>query len=154
LNDKERVTVREYIEAMMGNCKEHCRDKFVDMYNTLEILFEKQEQALKLARGEMDNRLHTMNKFREDIEKREKESISRTEYTLAHKQVVDRLSNIETRAEKFCTDSDKKEIERRLEQIAIQKAILDTKALIIMAGVAAVISTLIMIGAKILGHLG
>ena len=154
MNDKERVTVREYIEAMMGNCKEHCRDKFVDMYNTMEILFEKQEQALKLARSEMETRLHTMNKFREDIEKREKESISRTEYAMGHKQVVDRLSIIETRAEKFCTDGDKKEIERRLEQIAIQKAILDTKALMIMAGVAAVISTLIMIGAKILGHLG
>jgi len=54
------VTVREYIEALLGNCKEHCRDKFLDIYNTMEILFESQEKALKMANKELDAKFLTI----------------------------------------------------------------------------------------------
>ncbi|RPI56165.1 MAG: hypothetical protein EHM49_00960, partial [Deltaproteobacteria bacterium] len=98
MNDQDRVTVREYIEALLGNCKEHCRDKFVDVYNTMGLMIEGQSESIKTAKVEMDRRLEGMNEFRSQLEKQTSTFVDRNEMKLMETRTDERLSKLERSA--------------------------------------------------------
>ena len=89
------MTVREYIEAILGNCKEGCKDKFVNVYNTIEILFEKQEEALKTAKSEMDRRLEGMNEFRRQLDKQADTFMDKNEQKIINKSCADSINALQ-----------------------------------------------------------
>ena len=129
MDEQERVTVREYIEALLGNCKEHCRDKFVDVYNTMGILVENQGDSIKTAKIEMDRRLEGMNEFRNQLEKQAGDFVNKAEQGIINNQILERLHKVEQ-----------------------QKSILDGKMVTVIAFICAVVSVLIVVGAEILRH--
>jgi len=153
LNEREQVTVREYIEALLGNCKEHCRDKFVDVYNTMGILVENQGDSIKTAKVEMDRRLEGMNEFREQLEKQTSTFVDRKEMKLMETRNDERLSKLERSAEKWITNEVvSAKYDKRIEELAAKKANLDGKMVAVIAFICAVVSVLIVIGAEILRH--
>jgi hypothetical protein len=120
----------------------------------LDYQRDEQDSALQTAKVEMDRRLEGMNEFREQLEKREKEAVSRAEFKIAFDQLTDKVNRLEVRAEKFLDENDKEVYEAKINEISKQKAMLDGKMITAMCIVAAVISALIIIGAKMLGHTG
>ena len=153
MNEREQVTVREYIEALLGNCKEHCRDKFVDVYNTMGILVENQGDSIKTAKVEMDRRLEGMNEFREQLEKQTSTFVDRKEMKLMETRNDERLSKLERSAEKWITNEVvSAKYDKRIEELAAKKANLDGKMVAVIAFICAVVSVLIVIGAEILRH--
>ena len=128
MNDQERVTVREYIEALLGNCKDSCRDKFVNIYETMQILFENQDEKLKIAKIEMDRRLEQMNEVRSQLERQAREFTIKGEQVLINNQIFDRLAKVEEK-----------------------KSLISGNMIVIMAIISAIITGLFVVGIKILG---
>ena len=161
MNDKERqeqitltVALDRYFIDRLGDCQKHC-SKMLEVFDKrLDDIKTEKDIALKVAKDEMERRLEGMNEFRQQLEKREKESVSQSEYKAGHNQVVERLNKLEVRGEKLLDEDDKKDYEKRISVIATQKAVLDGKMIFAMCIVAAVIAVLITIGAKMLSHTG
>ena len=153
MDEKEQVTVREYIEALLGNCKEHCKDKFIDVYNTMEILVEGQNKSIKTAKVEMDRRLEGMNEFRAQLEKQTGTFVDRKEMELMSTRTDERLSKLERSAEKWITNEIvSAKYDKRIEELAAKKNNLDGKMVAVIAFICAVVSVLIVVGAEILRH--
>jgi polysaccharide deacetylase 2 family uncharacterized protein YibQ len=120
----------------------------------LDDIKSEKDIALKVAKDEMERRLEGMNEFRNQLEKQASNFVDEGTYKLAHNNLSDKISKLEVRAEKFLDEDDKKDYEKRISEIATQKAVLDGKMIVVMCIVAAVIAVLITIGAKMLSHTG
>jgi hypothetical protein len=62
LEEKDCQHLKDYFDTRLGDCKHFCTDKFVTVYNTMEILFESQKNALTLASKELDSKFLTISK--------------------------------------------------------------------------------------------
>jgi len=161
LNDQERqeqitltVALDRYFIDRLGDCQRHC-SKMLEVFDKrLDDIKTEKDVALKVAKDEMERRLEGMNEFRNQLERQASNFVDEGTYKLAHNNISDKISKLEVRAEKFLDEDDKKDYEKRISEIATQKAVLDGKMIFAMCIVAAVIAVLITIGAKMLSHTG
>ena len=117
MNDSDKVTVREYIEALLENCKEVCKDKFnsidVKIQDKFKELDEKmgaafrfEKQSLETAKTELDRRLEGMNEFRAQLEKQADSFVNEGEQILFNTLIREKTENLEKRGESWITNKD------------------------------------------------
>jgi len=104
-------------DTLMIDTKEFIEMKINHLEEKMDIIFEKNQTALKQANTEMNRRLDGMNEFREQLNNQAKTFMTKPEYESKHEGLIER---VETCVDSLNGKMDNKdrELSKRIDALA------------------------------------
>lgn len=89
------IPLREYVERLNCELRNYFERVFKERDTALEVRFEAQSTALQLANETLGERLHTLNEYKANAERKEATYLLRIEYEGKHNFLVEKIDALE-----------------------------------------------------------
>ena len=91
----DAISLKEYLEVILKELRTQCDTKFIDITRETNLKFESRDKALELYAKVLENRLETLNEWRDQNKDERLHFLTKDAYESKHELLLSKVNNLE-----------------------------------------------------------